>query len=229
MNIRGILFDLDDTLIPSEKLYRLGLQAAHRRLRREVHLAWPAFLQLYGEARALIKSRLGSCPAARNRMLYFKQLVELALGSSRPRLALEVMNAFNRCWRSIDASETRRVAARLARRYHLGIITNQMALMQLQKMERLDPRGKWFKVLVTAEEVGVEKPGLPIYLLACHRMGIPADKILLVGNSWKSDVRGGLRAGMQVAYMCPGKPPAHMPYRTFHVPSLKALAIRMLG
>jgi len=229
MNIQGILFDLDDTLIPSEEIYIQGLRYAHARLGEEKRLSWPAFLRYYRQARALVKSRLGENPAARNRVLYFKELVELIFGSSHPALTLALFHAYNRAWRSIDATAVREIAARLVRHYPLGIITNQVTLMQLQKMARIDPQGKLFKVLVTAEEAGVEKPRIPIYRLACRRLGVPAARILLVGDSWQADVRGGLRAGMQVAFLCPGKPPSRMPRHTFQVSSLQALVTRILG
>jgi HAD superfamily hydrolase (TIGR01509 family) len=222
-NIRGILFDLDDTLIPSEALYAIGLRAAHAKLQSFKPVSWSRFFALYKKSRALVKAQLGTRPAARNRVLYFKTLVELCFGLQRPRITLALFDAFNTAWADIQAAEIHAVAIPLAQRFKLGVITNQLSLTQLQKMERIDPLGAYFKILVTSEDAGVEKPDPRIYKMACKKLGTRPAQTLLVGDSWSADVMGGIKAGLPVAFLSLSPPGRRLPSRCFHIRSIAEL------
>lgn len=204
IKIRAILFDLDDTLIPTEALYEQGLRRAWKAFNRRTRISWTRFLKAYQRAREDVKGALGAVPAARNRVLYFKRFIENTVGHSDPAFTLALIKAFDEVWETIQSRPLEHLATLLASRYKLGIVTNQLGLMQLQKMANIDPQGKWFKVLVTAEEVGVEKPDPKIYREALKRLGATAAQTLFVSNSAESDLRGAKRLGFQLAHWTPG-------------------------
>ncbi|MFH2201903.1 MAG: HAD family hydrolase [Elusimicrobiota bacterium] len=190
MKLKAVLFDLDETLLPVERVYRRGVRAAWREFRRERRVSGDRFCKLYCAARRTVKSRLGAAPTARSRLLYFKELVEAAAGRPRPAQALALMRAYDGAWSALETGAGRRTARRLAGRYALGVVTNQVCTMQLLKMSRLDPRGRLFAARVTSEEVGVEKPDPRIYREACRRLGCRPAEALMVGDSWKDDILG---------------------------------------
>ena len=202
--IEAIFFDLDDTLYPSEEAYGIGLRAAHAALSKRKKISWPRFMDLYRKARNAVKKTLGEVPAARNRMLYFKELAD-GLNGPDAGLALELMRAYDTCWTKVDATEGARIVKRLSRRFPLGLITNQVTAMQLLKIKRIDPRGDRFKVIVTSEEAGVEKPDPKIFRLACRRMGVRPNHALMIGDSWKADILGSQKAGLIPVFLSPKK------------------------
>jgi putative hydrolase of the HAD superfamily len=196
--IKAVLFDLDETLFPTALAHARGLDAARRALPRA---ARAGFARRYALARAAVKRRLGPVPAARSRLLYFKEM--------DARAALAMNAAYEGACAGADVSAARRVAARLAGRYTLGVVTNQVCSLQLRKMARVDPRGRWFKFLLTSEEAGVEKPGARIYAEACRRAGCRPSQALMVGDDREHDVRGAVRAGLRAAWLKPsGAAPA---------------------
>ena len=170
-----------------------------------------------------MKSRLGNVASAHNRILYFKRLVEILYGQSRPAIVLELMRAYNTCWNLIQPASTRRLAKRLSRRYRLGVVTNQVTGFQLEKMRRIDPLGQWFKVLVTSEEVGYEKPDRRFFKEACRVAKCRPSEAIIVGDSWYGDVLGARRAGLQAIYVAPGPLSKKLPPGVSHVRSLSGI------
>jgi len=193
--IKAVFFDLDDTLFPTERSHARGLDAAWKALRRVRPLTRGAFERRYAEARALVKRRLGAAPAARSRLLYFKEVDQ--------RAALAMARAYDGACGAADIAASRRVAARLARRYTLGIVTNQQCSLQLRKLARLDPKGVLFKFLVTSEEMGFEKPDPRIYAEACRRARCRPSQALMVGDNREHDVLGARRAGLRAVWLDP--------------------------
>lgn len=201
MKLRAIFFDLDQTLCASEDLFPEGMRRAWKRMRRVRRISWPRFKRLHDEARSRVKKRIAPGPAARSRLLYIKELVETEMGRPVPALTLAMSDAYDAVWSRLDTEEAKRTAKVLGRAYILGVITNQTASWQLKKLARIDPAGRLFKVLVTSEEVGVEKPHPRIFKEALRRAGVRPGEAMMVGDSWETDVLAGRRAGMRAVYL----------------------------
>ncbi len=201
----AVFFDLDETLYAAERAYARGLGRAWRAWRRlAAPISWEEFVALYDRARADVKRATRDSPSSHNRILYVKRMTELSLGRPVPRVALGAMRAYDRCWGDIPLGPTRRVLAAIARRFLVGVISNQVAATQLLKLERLDPTGRWIRVLVTSEDVDAEKPDPRIFREACARAGCRPDQAYMVGDDWKADVLGAVRVGMTPIYVAPG-------------------------
>ena len=50
----------------------------------------------------------------------------------------------------------------------------------------------------------VGKPERPLFEVALERLGLPAEEVLMVGDNLETDIRGGLAAGLQTAFMLTG-------------------------
>ncbi|MBI5209707.1 MAG: HAD family hydrolase [Elusimicrobia bacterium] len=224
LTVRAVLFDLDDTLFPTAASHAAGITEAWKALRRVRPLGRAAFDRLYASSRADVKARLGDAPAARNRLLYFKRLVERLLGRAAPGLTLAMGRAYERSFARADTAGLGRLLASLARRYKLGIVTNQECGLQLEKLRLIDPDGRLLPVVVTSDEMGVEKPHPRIFLEACRRLGCKPAQTLVVGDSWSMDVLGARRAGLQAAFFLPrGTPPRDSVPRLRRLSDLPAL------
>ena len=54
----------------------------------------------------------------------------------------------------------------------------------------------FFDIVITSEEVGVEKPDPEIYIEACRRMACDVKKSIMIGNKLDVDCMGAVNAGM---------------------------------
>jgi ribulose-1,5-bisphosphate 5-phosphatase len=202
--MKTIFFDLDNTLYPADKVYAIGLRHAWRAHQRFQPISWKRFLSLYDRARKEIKRGTAGTPSCHNRVLYFKRMTELEFGGIRPRRTLAMTRAYDRCWSEIDFRALQPLLKRLSTRCSLGIITNQIGLTQLHKLEQIDPEGRIFPVVVTSEEAGLEKPHPRIFREACRRARCRPSEAYMVGDEWRDDVVGARRVGMIPIYLNPG-------------------------
>lgn len=58
-------------------------------------------------------------------------------------------------------------------------------------------------VVMGSEECGALKPSSYTFGILAEKLGVPAESILYVGNSVRSDVRGAANSGMKTAYILP--------------------------
>ncbi len=95
----------------------------------------------------------------------------------------------------------REVLEKLQPHYPLILLTNGLSRVQRRRVEGAG-LGGFFQELIISEELGVAKPGPAIFEQARKAAGQPPhSRILMVGDSLESDIRGGLEAGLQVCWL----------------------------
>lgn len=83
----------------------------------------------------------------------------------------------------------------------LGIITNGLARMQHKRIEHTGLQD-YFEWLVISEEFGQAKPQVGIFDYTFGLMGNPPkEKILMVGDTFSSDIIGGQNAGIDTCFL----------------------------
>jgi putative hydrolase of the HAD superfamily len=70
-----------------------------------------------------------------------------------------------------------------------------------QVVQGLPELAPWVETLVISSEVGFRKPHPSFYLTACEALGLPAHKVLWVGDDLENDVRGPIRAGLSGVFL----------------------------
>lgn len=186
-----IIFDLDGTLIDSNRAYDLALK----------DLGLDSLNSEYLSARALVKKRLpAGHVAARNRLLYFKSMAEAANKFS----ASNVLQAMNRYELALRAEIDRQwnegraqVLRELAQNNHLFLATNENLRTQLIKLEVIDPHGKIFKKTLMSEEVGEEKPGILFFNEIKKIVDCAPEHCLFVGDDEIADLEPAKKMGMK--------------------------------
>lgn len=113
-----------------------------------------------------------------------------------------------------DAEEVIRY---LAAKYPLVIVSNGFRSVQYRKIERSGLRD-CFKYVVLSEEVGCQKPNPHIYEVALDRGGWKPDEVLMIGDSWTSDIQGAIAAGIDQLWITDD--PSDKP-STYVVPRLR--------
>ncbi len=225
--IRAITLDLDDTLWPiwptierAESALQQWLQvhapatamllrddAQRKAIRQRVHLQWP------GMSHDLTFLRRASIRLA------------LQMAGEPPDLDEPAFEVFFAARQSVTLyPEALDALARLSAHFPVLSLSNGNADVHRVGL------GPYFTGMVTAREVGHQKPDVRIFQHAAERLAMPPEAILHVGDDWALDVLGGLAAGMQCAWInrheqaVPDHPPT-MRWQMFT--DLKALCERL--
>jgi putative hydrolase of the HAD superfamily len=186
--LRGVIFDLDDTLYEERQFVRGGFAEVARELERRG--AGPADeAQRWLEHYHFAESRAGVFQKLAHRLgfpeAWIPELVAL-FRAHRPQLAL-----------AADAVE---VLPRLRRRYRLGCVTDGWADVQRRKVAALGIE-PYLDALVVADELGRDfwKPHARPFRECCALLGVEPAEALVVGDNPERDVAGARAAGLRSA------------------------------
>jgi putative hydrolase of the HAD superfamily len=83
----------------------------------------------------------------------------------------------------------------LAEKYPLTIVTNGFIEVQYEKFDKSGLRD-CFTHIVLSEEVGCQKPNPHIFEVALRLNGLTANEVVMIGDSWTSDIQGAINAGI---------------------------------
>ena len=94
---------------------------------------------------------------------------------------------------------TRPVVKKLSEHYKLVLVSNFYG--NIETILKDFGLASFFSSVVESSVVGVRKPDPAIYQLGVDAMGYPADKVLVVGDSFSKDVVPAKKVGCQVAWL----------------------------
>lgn len=189
--IKTILFDLDDTIVGSQQIYD------------QCYSAMQLDKELFNSARKQVKALLpADHVAARNRLLYFKKYLELQGTFSATRV-FEIMEEYEghliRFYaEELQLTQNQQVLATLAKKFRLGLVTNENLRTQLLKLRAIDPHQTYFSFMITSEEIGIEKPHDGIIVHALQKASMDVSKVLMVGDSIENDLTPFQQKGCKV-------------------------------
>ena len=191
--MKNIIFDLDNTLIDSDKAYELALVQCQ------------IDAQVYQQARANVKNLLNQkylSPSARNRLLYFKEYLFLL---ERPHSAGDILALYDRyeekmlqCLaKQVEQLKRHELLKKLSLKADLYILTNENLKTQLAKVSIVDPNGEFFKGILTSEEYGFEKPDRGIFEHLLAKFQLNAADCFMVGDDYENDIQPAILLGMK--------------------------------
>jgi len=187
-----LLFDLDDTLVPSSRAYDIAMRALGLEPDNE------RYLQARTEVKRLCPE---GYPALRSRRLYFKRFLELG-HEFTPVRHLEMVTLYESAvtqtiGESWQALERDRLFAQLcAIGGTIGIVSNETSTMQSAKLATCDPNWHFFDFIVTSEEVGFEKPHPAMFRRALELAGgVQPQDCIFIGDNFEMDILGSTALG----------------------------------
>ena len=196
-DIDAISLDLDDTLWPVLP----ALVNAEREMHQWLLERAPATAAICSVDRIReIRLLLAMAHADRAHDMGWLRLQSLrqALeeGGDDPALAVGAFNVFLDARQRVTLyQEVEEVLARWKQRYRLLVVTNGNA-----DINRIGI-GRYFDASAAAHELGFAKPDRRIFEHACGKVGIPASRVLHVGDDLELDVLGARGAGMHAAWL----------------------------
>lgn len=196
-----IYFDLDDTLLDHKKAEQFGLADVHSHFEEFRSISLEVLIDTYHHINKGLWEEYGKGEIDRHilhRRRFEETFIELGIEASLYLEAGKVyMNYYRNHWEWIDGAQN--AYDKIAEKYPVGIITNGFAETQWMKIEQFGFKES-ARQIVISEEVGVMKPHPKIFDYSTELVGVARDKILYVGDSITSDVKGGLKAGWKVAW-----------------------------
>ena len=217
MGIRGVLFDLDNTLVNRE--------ASLAVLASELEAVYSADLEAVDEDVVFEVLRAADGGGYTPRAAVFLQVIEALPWRHRPApedLAEFWASTFPRCTQ--PAAGVYEVLDRLKEEgIRMGIVTNGSETSQHAKVDRVDLRF-YMETVVVSEGVGMRKPDLEIFNLALADLGLAAPDVCFVGDHPVNDVDGARRAGLASVWVAGHHPwPADLDPPAFQIGGLEAV------
>lgn len=187
-----VIFDLDNTLYAYDPAHAAGMAAVVAKAKDRLGPSGGRFLEALAEARDALKTYLGPCAAAHDRLLYMHRTLEVLGLKSQPLLALDFEQTY---WRAFLNASTLRPGARvlLDTLRSLGIdrvlVTDLTTRIQFRKLayHGLDEA---FEYVVTSEEAGADKPSERVWALLSRKLGTIAPPIWSIGDDVAKDLVG---------------------------------------
>ena len=202
--IRGVLFDLDDTLFDHSYCARAaldGVRAAHG-----CFAALPAEVVEQAHTRILdelhVHVATGKLPIDDARAERFRRLFETAGVAADANLAASAASIYRRgyleSWRVV-AGAVALLAELKKRGVSIAVISNNLLEEQQQKLRQcgLEP---YVDALVVSGEVGISKPETEIFQIALQQLAARPDEAVMVGDSWSADIVGAVAAGIPAVW-----------------------------
>ena len=213
--VTTVLFDINNTLIPTRAIWQQALDAVAARL-AGAHPGVSAAViasaytstsdRLWGDYHRTL-APLGSHTAAR-RHVWDTALREAGIALTARQLTDHVDDFAHRQMRAIrPVAATVEAFRRLAAVYQLGVVTNGDADQQHAKLEQAGLDG-YFETVVCALGNGRRKPHPAPFLRACQDLAVRPEQCLYVGDEWSADIVGARAAGLHPVWITPtGQPP----------------------
>ncbi len=195
-----LIFDLDDTLIPSESIYANAYE--------KIGVASQTSFQF---AKKDVKNRLPSGHvSSHNRMLYFKRVLEISNDFSPQKLILMHNEYEQELIRlTLDFVKDNGLVGKLAKLKQVAdlyILTNENTRTQIKKLAAIDPDGSLFKKIFTSEEIGIEKPSPKVFEWVQNEVSdLPETSFWMIGNDDRIDLETPSKMGWNTVLLSPFK------------------------
>lgn len=195
---RGILFDLDDTLVDHRGATERGLRAWLGSLTLDGPLEEHVERWFALEVRHHRRAQRGEISHAEQRRARIRDFLP-GWDLADDRLADETYAGFLACYRAAwrahrDAAPALRRA--LASGYAVGILTNGDQRSQEAKLHRTGLAAYDVPVLASSS-LPAAKPDPRAFHAACRALGTAPTATVMVGDSLRHDAHGATRAGLQ--------------------------------
>jgi HAD superfamily hydrolase (TIGR01549 family) len=192
MFYKGIIFDLDNTLYDYDLCHNTAINEVFNYLIQniQVSLNKEYIKSLYDDISKKIKYDLGFTASSHNKSIYFKQLLEkLNIGFSQfqiiKNLYWEIFYENLVCFDGVHDF----IIWNKKNDIKIGILTDYETEYQVVKLEKLGLL-KYIDILVTSEEVGIEKPSVKIFYTILQKMKLNFTDVIMIGDNYEKDIKG---------------------------------------
>lgn len=206
-DIQGIIFDYGGTIDTNSRHWSEVLWEAYEAFGIPVSKADFREAYVYGE-RTLAREPLVKPEHNFHDVLRIKTRLQINYLVGKGKFTSQEADArhyasdiADSCYRYVlkVLERTRPVVRILSERYRLVLVSNFYG--NIQTILKDFGLSAFFSDVIESSVVGVRKPDPAIYRLGVEAMGFPADRILVVGDSFSKDVIPAKKVGCKVAWL----------------------------
>lgn len=205
MPLRYIYFDLDNTLLDHNTAESKSHEAIYSQFSILQGISLEIWLEKYQKVNHNLWVQYQDGEIDRHELHFSRfhnSMTELGLPTDDSReIGITYMNKYREFWDWIEQAEE--TLALASKHFDVGIITNGFKETQHKKFKKLAIH-RYTSQMVIAEELGVLKPDPKVFDHATELAGVPREEILYVGDSYSSDIVGGVNAGWKTAWFTGG-------------------------
>jgi YjjG family noncanonical pyrimidine nucleotidase len=203
MPVSFVYFDIDDTLLDHSHAEREALgDLRERYLEVFGTLSIDELQERYHAINSPLWRRYADGEIEKEtlqRERFERLLADVGAGhADAAQVRSRYMERYAAHWRFVPGA--RDAFEEVAARYPVGVLTNGFLEVQERKLERFPVLRERSEAVVVSEETGALKPHPDVFAHATEQAGVSAEDVLYVGDSYRSDVEGGRRAGWRVAW-----------------------------
>jgi len=194
--IRGVLFDIDDTLYNSTELaYRARQNAVKAMIEAGLPVKDPK--KVFNVLQEVIKE------CGPNFGEHYRILLEKLGLEWDPEIIAAGVAAYHDTKFSYLKPYPDTIPVLLELKtagYKIGAISDGLSVKQWEKLIRLGIH-HFFDIVVISETLGVTKPDPKMFKAASEGLGLPLEEILMVGDSVRRDISGAKAIGMKTIWV----------------------------
>lgn len=204
MKYSTLFFDADGTLYDFKKTEQIALENFYGK--RDLDCSFTDFLTVYERENRLLwealeRGEVTPGQVKTDRFINTMTVLGIYRGDGE-EMSRDFMNELAGGKFLIPGAE--KLIEMLAPRYGLYIITNGLWDVQRRRLGESEIFKKYFQGLIVSEKAGAAKPAAVIFDEAFRVAGNPPkEKVLIIGDSLTSDIRGGDLYGIDTCWYNP--------------------------
>ncbi len=101
------------------------------------------------------------------------------------------------------------VLEQLHEKYKMALVTNGLEYIQNYKVNQCGVRD-YFDVIVTSQRASGKKPNPEPFELALKELGLRADEVIFIGDTFSTDMYGAHKLGIETVFVCDDKWPCDL-------------------
>lgn len=193
MFYKGIIFDLDNTLYDYDICHNFSIEIVFEYIKNKYNKICN---DVYKKVSNDLKNEVGPTASSHNKSIYFKHLLEnLTISLSILPIIEELYwNNFYKhmvCYTGVrEFIEWNKKQGK-----KIGVLTDYETQYQIVKLKQLGILDH-IDVIVTSEEVGIEKPSVQMFQTILHKLKLQPENVIMIGDNYKKDIEGANRMGI---------------------------------
>ncbi|MFT8343359.1 MAG: HAD family hydrolase [Clostridium beijerinckii] len=194
-----IFFDIDDTLLDHKSSELLGVESFYEEYKHYFKLGKEMFYKLWCQIsdkyfNSYLKREMTFEQQRIERMKSLFRYSNIKLGDEDANIKFKkYLINYEKNWKSYN--DVVPCLKYLSRKYELGIISNGDLNQQLLKLEKMNIK-QYFTNILTAGEVGISKPNIQLFNIACIRANRQPQECCYIGDNLYTDIIPCERIGM---------------------------------
>lgn len=212
---KAVFIDWDDTIGDFHGAAKLALQEMYEKYHLSDYFAsHEEFVSLYKPHNLELWDKYGKDLVTKEYLSFDRFFYPLMHGSKvgerqevaalAEQLSEDFLNMTTAHFSLLEGAEE--LVRYLAKKYPLTVVTNGFVEVQYEKFDKSGLRD-CFAHIVLSEEVGCQKPNPRIFEEALRMNGLQAEEVVMIGDSWNSDIKGAINAGIDQIWIKKNKEP----------------------